>query len=47
MGHGIRRAQQFDERSNSLAPGDFFSPWLSWAVAEPLARLRYSPLLQK
>jgi hypothetical protein len=24
MGHGIRRAQQFDERSNSLAPRDFF-----------------------
>src|SRR5882762_11471195 len=24
MGHGTRRAQQFDERSNSLAPRDFF-----------------------
>ena len=44
MGHGTRRAQQFDERSNSLAPRDFFSPCLSWAVAEPLARFRHSPL---
>src|ERR1700704_2912004 len=47
MGHGIRRAQQFDERSNSLAPPRFFSPCLSWAVAEPLARFRHSPLLKK
>jgi len=46
MGRGIRRARQFDERSNSLAPRDFFSPCLSWAVAEPLARFRHSPLHQ-
>ena len=35
MGHGTRRAQQFDERSNSLAPRDFFrrvSPGCGGAV---------------
>ena len=35
MGHGIRRARQFDERSNSLAPRDFFrrvSPGCGGAV---------------
>jgi len=47
MRRGTRRAQQFDERSNSLAPRDFFSPCLSWAVAEPLARFRHSPLPKK
>src|SRR3977135_1876228 len=48
MGHGIRRARQFDERSNSLAPRDFFrrvSPglWRSrWPVCAPAPPTRYT-----
>jgi hypothetical protein len=49
MGHGIRRAQQFDERSNSLAPRDFFrrvspglwwSRWPGFATAPSIRRIR-------
>jgi hypothetical protein len=49
MGHGIRRARQFDERSNSLAPRDFFrrvSPgpwrnrWPGFATAPSIRRNR-------
>jgi hypothetical protein len=49
MGHGIRRAQQFDERSNSLAPRDIFrrvspglwrSRWPGLATAPSIRRIR-------
>src|SRR5467141_591150 len=51
MGHGTRRAQQFDERSNSLAPRDFFrrvspglwrSRWPGFATA-PSPRSKRQP----
>jgi len=51
MGRGIRRAQQFDERSNSLAPRDFFrrvspglwrSRWPGFATA-PSPRSKRQP----
>ena len=49
MGRGIRRARQFDERSNSLAPRDFFrrvspglwwSRWPGFATAPSIRRIR-------
>src|SRR6195256_7084596 len=49
MGRGIRRARQFDERSNSLAPRDFFrrvspglwgSRWPGFATAPSIRRNR-------